>query len=87
MCALDPRGQQNTAGEAGSLPRWPRAGDKRDPGSERFKGWGGFPGCRLKGCCRRGQARCLPREGPISICFWAHAWLAQGLTFTSETEW
>lgn len=90
MCALDPRGQQNTAGEAGSPPRWPRAGDKRDTDSGLFTGWGRFQGCCLRGSeDAAGEVRHTASLGkdpsPSRLGSRAHPGLVQGLFCTSET--
>lgn len=64
MSALDPRGQQNTAGEAGGPPRRPPAGDKRDPGSGLLTGEG-FPGADAREAeeMRRERSGTLPAPG------------------------
>lgn len=90
MCALDPRGQQNTAGEAGSPPRWPRAGDKRDTDSGLFTGWGRFQGCCLGGSeDAAGEVRHTASLGkdpsPSRLGTRAHPGLVQGLFCMSET--
>lgn len=78
MCALDPRGQQHTAGEA--------AGDKRDPESGLFTGRGvsRAAGWEAQKMLQEGSGLGRgPATSPLGTR--AHLRLAQGLLCASET--